>query len=87
VEVPIGQGVDFRGLCNLFTEQAHIYKPGGKGDREIGEIPDEVREEYDRYRQELIETVAETDDTLIERYLEGEELGRDEVLAAMKKGM
>ena len=87
VEVPIGQGLGFRGLCNLFSEKAHLYKDGAKGEREIGEIPDEVRAEYDRYRQSLIETVAETDDTLIERYLEGEAFQRDEVLKAMKSGM
>ncbi|HEY7472456.1 MAG TPA: elongation factor G [Gemmatimonadota bacterium] len=87
VEIPIGQGTDFHGLCNLFSEKAHIYKPGTTGDREIADIPDEVRPAYDRYRQELIETVAETDDTLIERYLEGEQLSREEVLAAMKDGM
>ena len=86
VEVPIGQGPAFRGLCNLFSEKAHLYKDGPKGEREIGEIPDEVRAEYDRYRQSLIETVAETDDTLIERYLEGEAFDRDEVLKAMKMG-
>jgi elongation factor G len=87
VEIPIGQGASFHGLCNLFSEKAHLYKPGAKGERELGEIPDEVRPAYDRYRQELIETVAETDDTLIERYLEGEQLSRDEVLVAMKAGM
>jgi elongation factor G len=87
VEVPIGQGPSFRGLCNLFSEKAHLYKDGEKGEREIGEIPDEVRGEYQRYRQELIETVAETDDTLIERYLEGEQFDREEVLNAMKVGM
>jgi len=87
VEIPIGQGAGFHGLCNLFSGKAHLYKPGAKGEREIGDIPDEVRAGYDRYRQELIETVAETDDTLIERYLEGEELSREEVLAAMKAGM
>ena len=87
VEVPIGEGAAFRGLCNLFSEKAHLYKDGSKGEREIGEIPAEVEADYRRYRQELIETVAETDDTLIERYLEGEEFDREEVLRAMKGGM
>ncbi|HUF88390.1 MAG TPA: elongation factor G [Gemmatimonadota bacterium] len=87
VEIPIGQGAGFHGLCNLFSGKAHLYQPGAKGEREIGDIPEEVRADYDRYRQELIETVAETDDTLIERYLEGEELSREEVLTAMKAGM
>ena len=87
VEIPIGQGEDFHGLVNLFSEKAHLYKPGTKGEREIGEIPDEVADRYEEFRRELIETVAETDDTLIERYLEGEELSREEVLEAMKAGM
>ncbi|HUP01402.1 MAG TPA: elongation factor G [Gemmatimonadota bacterium] len=87
VEVPIGRGPTFRGLCNLFSEKAHLYKDGSKGEREVGDIPDEVADDYRRYRQELIETVAETDDTLIERYLEGEEFDREEVLEAMKAGM
>ncbi len=87
VEVPIGEGPSFRGLCNLFSEKAHLYKDDARGERQIGAIPEEVRPEYDRYRQALIETVAETDDTLIERYLEGEAFDRQEVLQAMKKGM
>ncbi|MGH7550138.1 MAG: elongation factor G [Gemmatimonadota bacterium] len=87
VEIPIGEAASFRGLCNLFSEKAHLYKEDAKGERKIGEIPDEVRPAYDRWRQALIETVAETDDTLIERYLEGEAFDREEVLQAMKKGM
>jgi elongation factor G len=87
VEIPIGQGADFHGICNLFNENAHLYEDGATGKRKIGEIPDEVRADYDRYRRELVETVAETDDTLIERYLEGEEFDRDEVTTAMKAGM
>ena len=88
VEIPIGQGSDFHGLINLFSGKAHLYKEGStRGEREVGDIPDDMRGEYERFRQELIETVAETDDTLIERYLEGEELSRDDVLSAMKAGM
>jgi len=87
VEIPIGEGADFRGLVNLFSGKAHLYPEGARGKREIGEIPVEMADAHDRYRQELVETVAETDDTLIERYLEGEQLTRDEVIAAMKAGM
>ncbi|MFN2383229.1 MAG: elongation factor G [Gemmatimonadota bacterium] len=87
VEIPIGQGASFRGLANLFSEKAHLYQPGAKGERELGDIPEEVQGAYEQYRRELIETVAATDDTLIERYLEGEALTRDEVLTAMKSGL
>ena len=87
VEIPIGQGPGFHGLVNLFSQRAHLYKEGTRGEREIGEIPEEMTDRFREFRRELVETVAETDDTLIERYLEGEELSREDVLEAMKAGM
>jgi len=85
VEIPIGEGADFRGIVNLFSKRAHIYKKGTKaGEYDETDIPDEVRSQFDRYYQELIETIAATDDSLLERYLEGEEIPRDEAIAAMK---
>ncbi|MBA2564486.1 MAG: elongation factor G [Gemmatimonadetes bacterium] len=88
VEVPIGAGPGFRGIVNLFSDRAHIYKPGTRsGERTEEDIPGEVADEVEGYRQTLMETIAETDDSLIERYLSGEAFGRDEVLAAMKRGM
>jgi elongation factor G len=50
-------------------------------------VPAEYRERFDQYSKELIERIAETDDTLLERYLGGEEIGRDEAIRAMKAGM
>src|SRR5438132_679118 len=57
------------------------------GEYEEVDVPEEYRERFDRYSKELIERIAETDDTLLERYLGGEEIGRDEAIAAMKAGM
>jgi elongation factor G len=88
VEVPIGAGSDFRGIVNLFSGRAHIYDLGSRtGERTEEDVPAEMAGEVERYRQGLTETIAETDDSLIERYLGGESFTREEVLEAMKRGM
>ncbi|NIN10561.1 MAG: hypothetical protein GTN62_02610, partial [Gemmatimonadales bacterium] len=51
------------------------------------DVPDEYQERLEKYSQELIETIATTDDSLLERYLGGEEIPREEALSAMKAGM
>src|SRR6266550_3132865 len=88
VEIPVGEGPDFHGIINLFSKKCHLYKKGTKaGEYEEVDVPVEYGERFDRYSKELIERIAETDDTLLERYLGGEEIGRDEAIAAMKAGM
>lgn len=88
VEIPIGTSEDFRGIINLFTERAHIYKPGTQtGEYDEVEIPAEFREIEARYYGELIETIAATDDALLEQYLEGETIGREEAAHALKRAM
>ena len=88
VEVPIGSGENFSGIVNLFSGHAHHYRPGSdKGEYDHVEIPDEVAATVDSYREQLIESIAATDDALLEAYLEGEELDRERVLAGMKLGM
>jgi elongation factor G len=88
VEVPIGAGPEFRGIVNLFSGRAHVYKPGTRtGERTEEDVPAGMAAEVDRYVQGLTETVAETDDSLLERYLGGESFAREEVLDAMKRAM
>src|SRR5437870_4473530 len=88
VEIPVGEGPEFHGIINLFSKQCHMYKKGTKaGEYEEVDVPPEYRDRFERYSKELIERIAETDDTLLERYLGGEEIGRDEAIAAMKAGM
>src|SRR2546422_47306 len=88
VEIPVGEGPDFHGIINLFSQRCHLYKKGTKsGEYEEVDVPAEYRERFERYSKELIERIAETDDTLLERYLGGEQIGRDEAIAAMKAGM
>jgi elongation factor G len=88
VEIPIGSGENFRGIINLFSERAHIFKPGTHtGEFEYEEIPDDLRELEQRYYQELIETIAATDDNLLENYLEGDTITREEAIHALKQAM
>ena len=88
VEVPIGAGPSFRGIMNLFTRKAYLYKKGTKtGEADEVDIPAEEQATFDRFHQELIEAISATDDTLLERYLEGVEIGRDEAIQGMKEAM
>ncbi len=88
VEIPVGEGAEFHGIINLFSRKAHLYTKGTKsGEYEEVPIPPEYQERFDTYSQELIEAIATTDDALLERYLEGEEIGREEAIAALKMGM
>ncbi len=91
VEVPIGSGEDFRGIVNLFSGRAHLYRSGSShGEYDEADVPEELQATVDSYREELIETIATADDELLEAYLEGEELDRARVLQvlgeAMKRG-
>ena len=88
VQIPAGSGPNFHGVLNLFSKKAHLYKKGTKtGQFEETEVPDEYRPIFDKYHQELIETVAATDDSLLERYLEGGEIPREDAIRAMKDAM
>ncbi|CAN5200860.1 elongation factor G [soil metagenome] len=88
IEVPVGEGADFHGVVNLFDRKAHVYARGTRsGAYEETDVPPEVRAQFDRYYAELIETIASTDDTLLERYLNGDEISRDDAVAAMKAAM
>jgi elongation factor G len=88
VELPIGEGEDFRGIINLFTGRAHIYRAGTiTGEYEEVPIPDELKERAAELRTELFESIATTNDSLLERYLEGHEITTAEALSAMKMAM
>ena len=88
VEVPIGEGPQFRGIVNLFSDKAHLYKAGTKsGEYDEVDVPAEYKAQVAKYAELLVETVAATDDALIERYLGGEEIPRTEVIAALKKAV
>ncbi len=86
IQIPIGSESDLRGIVDLVRMRAKIYANDLGTDIEDTEIPEEVKEQAQQYRTKLIESVAETDEALIEKYLEGEELTEDEIRKALRKG-
>ncbi|MFH1977145.1 MAG: elongation factor G [Pseudomonadota bacterium] len=84
IQLPLGSENNFRGAVDLITMKAHVYGTDGKVT--IGDIPADMIELANREREALIENVAEADDNLIERYLEGETLSDDEIRSALRKG-
>jgi len=88
VEIPVGDGFQFRGIINLFTQTCQLFKPGSKaGEYEEVPVPPEYQEAFARYAEQMTEAVAATDDALLEKYLAGESIPREEVVPAMKKAM
>lgn len=86
IQIPIGSEENFRGIVDLVQMKAYIYNNNTGTDIEEVEIPDEVKELAAEYRTKLIESVAETNDALTEKYLEGEELTEAEIRAALRTG-
>ncbi len=87
IEIPLGAGPDFHGVINLLSRTCNVYKKGAKsGEYEEQAVPAADADRVDRYAKELLERVAESDDTLLERYLGGDPIGPDEVVLALKAG-
>jgi elongation factor G len=85
-EIPIGSEHEFRGLIDLIDMKAYEFTGDGRGNAKEIPIPDEEAERAQEYREKLMDEVAENSDSLMERYLEGEELSHDEVVGALKDG-
>jgi elongation factor G len=87
-EIPIGEGESFRGIVNLFTGRAHIYRSGTiTGEYDETDVPAELAERAQQLRTELFEAIATTNDELLERYLEGGEITTAEALKALEMAM
>jgi elongation factor G len=88
VEVPIGAAEGFKGIVNLFSDKAYFFKGDGASDEyDERDVPADVKDTVERYYNELIETIASTDDTLLEHYLEGDTITREEAIHALKQAM
>jgi elongation factor G len=84
LELPLGEEHDFEGVADLLGRKAYRYGSGPKA--EEGEWPDDISGKADPYREKLMEAVAESDDALIEKYLEDGELSEEEVVHGVKSG-
>ncbi|MBQ1302534.1 MAG: elongation factor G [Firmicutes bacterium] len=84
IQLPIGAENDFIGIIDLIKMKADIYKDDLGKEIEVTEIPEDMKELADQYRFELIEAVAETDEELLMKYLDGEELTEQEIKTAIR---
>lgn len=85
IQLPIGQEDTFKGIVDLIDMKADVYYDDMGNDVRVEEIPDDMKEQAQEYHDKLIEAVAETDEDLMMKYLEGEELTKEEIKAALRK--
>jgi len=85
IQLPIGQDTTFKGIIDLVEMNAVIYKDDLGKEMEICEIPEDMKAEAQKYHDQLVEAVAETDDELLEKFFGGEELTIEEIKRGIRK--
>ena len=85
IQLPIGAEDDFSGIIDLIKMKAEIYTNDLGTDIQETDIPEDLQDLAEEWREKLVEAVAETDEALMERYLEGEEISEAELKAAIRK--
>ncbi|HVB10280.1 MAG TPA: elongation factor G [Bacillota bacterium] len=86
LQLPIGVEDSFRGMVDLITGRAVLYTDDLGTHAEDSDVPEDMREQVATYRERLVETAAEMDDALLERYLDGQALSEEEIRAAVRRG-
>ena len=88
LQLPIGSEANFVGIIDLIEMKANIYdEKSANGEKfNIVDIPDECRELADEYREKLVEAAADVDDSIMEKFLGGEEVSSEEITAAVRRG-
>src|SRR5438128_3859806 len=84
LQIPIGEQSGFRGVVDLVSQKGYTFEGGNKV-QEIP-VPGEMKDRISTYREQLIESAVESDDTIMEKFLEGEELSDEEILSVIKQG-
>ncbi|MCC6704434.1 MAG: elongation factor G [Thermomicrobiales bacterium] len=84
VQFPIGHDKDFKGIVDLLTEKAYSFHDNHDGGFETGPIPDDLMDQVHFFRQQLVESIAETDEELMMRYLEDDAISTDELIVALE---
>ncbi len=85
IQLPIGKDMTFRGIIDLMTMEADVYYDELGKDMRVEAIPADMQEQAETYREQMVEAIASTDDALMEKYLEGEEISIEELKAALRK--
>ncbi|MFA9477627.1 elongation factor G [Phycisphaerales bacterium AB-hyl4] len=87
VQIPIGASDDFKGIIDLLTRKAYFFSAEELGAKvEEKEIPDDLKDEVEKWRHALVEKAAELDEGLTEKFIMEEEISPDEIMAALRKG-
>ena len=87
IQLPIGIEDTFRGLIDLFTMKAVIFSDELGKDVSIEEIPEDMKAKADDYRHKMIEAIVETDENLMNQYLEGKEISNEQLKPALRKAV
>ena len=85
LDLPLGREHEFTGVISVIDEEAYRYDSNGK--KQDVDIPEDRRERVDEVRTDLLDSVAESDDELLERYLEGGTITREEIIKAVHEGI
>jgi len=85
-EIPIGAEHEMQGVIDLVDMRAYRYTPGERASATEIEIPQELQVRAQEYREKLMDEVCEVSDSLMERYLEGENISHEEIVGALKEG-
>ena len=85
LELPIGKEDTFKGVIDLFEMKSYIYNDDKGQDITVGDIPADLKDQAEEYRQKMIESICETDDELIDQYLGGEEPSTEDLKKALRK--
>ena len=85
IQLPIGEADTFSGIIDLLTMKAEVYEDDLGTKIDIVEIPEEYKAKAQQLHDQLVETIVETDDALLERYFEGDEISLDELKKALRK--
>ncbi|MFB2839474.1 elongation factor G [Floridanema evergladense] len=86
IQLPIGSESEFKGIIDLVKKKAFVYTNDQGTDIQETEIPEDLQDKAQEFHQKLVEAVAETDDELMNKYFEGEELTEEEIHLALRKG-
>jgi elongation factor G len=86
LQVPIGRESDFRGVIDLLNMKAITYGTDLGDQIQVGDIPSDLQAEAESHREKLVEALADLDDDIAHKYLEGEKIGADELRAALRAG-
>ena len=86
IQYPIGESSDHKGVIDLIKMKSLTFE-GDHGEKVVeGEVPEDLKGKAEEWREKMVEKVAEVDDVLTEKYLEGKEISEDELRAALRKG-